>query len=169
MRVVVDNLVRISPKLDSFYLRRKKMRAKTIIIIILFALLLTSCDNDRFWTAEDKNSDRHYTNSKKACDEALGLIIKVGDVSQLGPQQSQEVIDLLKLAIAEANMVSDSFLKKVHPVFYKKYTQEYKRGLQMLLDGLESKNQAYILGGSYGYNEFAEWTKANANNLKFPD
>jgi len=61
--------------------------------------------------------EQHYVNSKKACDEAMKIIVKTGDVARLSSEDKAKVADLLELAIAEANQVHLDYLQKVHPEF----------------------------------------------------
>jgi hypothetical protein len=123
---------------------------------------------DNHWTDEDMVSNRHYLNSKKSCDEALKIVISTGDVSELAPDVSKSVTDLIQLSILEADKVGDEYLMKIHPDFIEKYKENYKKGLKMLLDGLMQNNQAYVLAGSYGYNDYVDWMNSNESKLNFP-
>lgn len=110
---------------------------------------------------------RHYVNSKKACDEAMKIIVKAGDVARLSPGDKGKVADLLRLAISEANLVSPSYLQKVHPQFPEIYEKNYKYAINLLVQGLRTDNIALVLAGAYGYNEFVEWMKAHEKELSF--
>jgi hypothetical protein len=135
--------------------------------IILLASVLCG-DSEGQWSTSDKKSDRHYDNSKKACDEAMKIVVRRGDIMRLTVNEKKEVIGLLKLAISEAMSVEDSYLAKVHPLLPDKYDKEYIRGMSMLAEGLEKDSSPLTLGGTYGYNEFATWSLANKDKMKFP-
>ena len=116
----------------------------------------------------DRESGRHYTNSKKACDEALLIIVKRSDIAVLTRDEASEIAKLLRLAISEGLLVEPEYLRRVHQELPKRYREEYLNALHMLAEGLESNNRVLTLAGTYGYNEFAEWIKDNRKNLKFP-
>jgi hypothetical protein len=111
--------------------------------------------------------ERHYVNSKKACDEAMKIIVKTGDVARLPSEDKAKVADLLGLAIAEANQVQPGYLEKVHPQFAAMYEKNYKYAINLLIEGFRTDNTQLVLAGAYGYNEFAEWMQAHAKNLSF--
>jgi len=108
--------------------------------------------------------ERHYVNSKKACDEAMKIIIKTGDVARLSSEDKAKVAGLLVLAIAEANQVQPTYLQKVHPQFREMY-ENYKYAISLLIQGLRTDNTQLVLSGVFGYNEFAEWMQAHAKDL----
>ena len=111
--------------------------------------------------------ERHYLNSKKACDEAMKIIVKVGDVARLGADEKAKVADLLALAVAEANEVQVSYLEKVHPEFRNIYEKNYKYAMTLLVQGLRTDNTPVLLAGTYGYNEFAQWMESHEKELSF--
>jgi len=111
--------------------------------------------------------ERHYVNSKKACDEAMKIIVKIGDVTRLSSEYKTKVIGLLELAIAEANLVHIDYLQKVHLEFPQMYDQKYKYAITLLIVGLRTDDTQLILAGAYGYNEFAEWMQSPSNDLSF--
>lgn len=111
--------------------------------------------------------ERHYVNSKKACDEAMKIIIKTGDVARLSSEDKVKAADLLGLALSEANQVQPVYLQKVHPQFPKMYEKNYKYAISLLIEGFRTDKTELVLAGSYGYNEFAEWMQSHAKDLLF--
>lgn len=111
--------------------------------------------------------ERHYVNSKKACDEAMKIIVKTGDVARLSSEDKAKATDLLGLAIAEANQVEPGYLQKVHPQFPEMYEKNYKYAISLLIEGFRTDNTKLVLAGAYGYNEFAEWMQSHAKDLSF--
>jgi hypothetical protein len=109
----------------------------------------------------DSPDDNHFRNSKKAFDEALMIIDKVGDVSKLPSDLKAEFADLLRLAIAEANQVQPLYLQKAHFDYPSMYEKKYKYGMSLILQGIETDNTALILEGAYKCNEFADWIHTN--------
>lgn len=124
-----------------------------------------------FFTTHDSISsspdERHYINSKKACDEALQIVVKAGDVTRVPSNDREKVTKLLELAISEASQIQIGYLQKVHPQFPEKYERNYKYALSIMMQGLQTDNTPLILAGSYGYNEFAEWMRAHEKELSF--
>ncbi|MFH2000394.1 MAG: hypothetical protein ABIK28_11980 [Planctomycetota bacterium] len=111
--------------------------------------------------------ERHYVNSKKACDEAMKIIVNSGDVSCLSYEGKVKVADLLGLAITEANQIKSDYLQKVHPAFPEMFDKNYKYALSLIIEGLRNDNTKLVLTGAYGYNEYADWMKAHAMDLSF--
>ncbi len=118
-------------------------------------------------TSPDSPDERHYDNSKKACDEALKIIIKTGDVTRLSAVDKTKVTELLELSLLEANQVKPSYLTKVHPQFLEMYEKNYKVAINMMITGFQTDNIQLVLGGSYGYNEFTVWMQKHAKDLSF--
>lgn len=110
--------------------------------------------------------ERHYGNSKKACDEAMKVIVNAGDVTRLGSDERTKVAELLELAIAEANQVQQAYLQEVHPEFPTMY-ENYKHAMGLLVGGLHTDNTSLVLAGAYGYNEFAQWLQSHRKELSF--
>ena len=113
----------------------------------------------------DSSDERHYVNSKKACDEAMKIIVKTGDVARLSSEDKAKVADLFGLAIAEANQVQPTYLQKVHPQFPEMYEKKYKYAISLLIQGFRTDNTQMVLAGAYGYNEFVVWMQAHAKDL----
>lgn len=113
------------------------------------------------------SNERYYTNSKKACDEAMKIIVKAGDVSRLASDDKPKVVNLLEIAIAEADKLSLEYLQQVHPKFPEIYEQNYKKAIRLLINGFKTDDTSSVLAGAYGYNEFAEWMQRNNKDLKF--
>lgn len=120
----------------------------------------------QFCIGTQEQPERRYTNSKKACDEALGIVVSRGDVSKLTGAESTEVIKLLRLALTEAQQVDPASLARVHQDFPIRYKDEYIKGLQVLIESLERNDKALTLAGTYGYNEFADWMARSKRDLK---
>lgn len=113
----------------------------------------------------DSPDDNHFRNSKKAFDEALMIVDKVGDVSKLPLDLKAKFADLLRLAIAEANQVQPLYLQKAHPDYRNMYEKKYKHGMSVLLQGIENDNTALVLAGAYECNEFADWIQVHKSEF----
>ena len=107
----------------------------------------------------------HFLNSKKAYDEALLIVDKVGDVSKLPSDSKSKFADLLRLAIVEANQVQSIYLNKAHPDYSNMYESKYKHGMRIMLQGIEINNTALILDGVYKCNDFADWIHAHKSEF----
>jgi len=121
----------------------------------------------RYRSSAISSDEKHYTNSKIACDEAMKIIIKAGDVSQLASADRQKVVNLLEIAYAEADKIKPEYLQKVHPQFSEMYEKNYKKGIQLLINGFKTDDTSSVLEGGCGYNEYAEWMQLNKKDLKF--
>jgi hypothetical protein len=113
-------------------------------------------------------NDLHYTNSKRACDEALTIVIQFGGVTTLPPKQASDVVQLLQASVTEAELVNDSFLQRVHPDFATQYHDNYIASLRTLADAIQTGDQVKQISATANYNHFSEWMAAHAKELKFP-
>ncbi len=113
----------------------------------------------------DSPDDNHFRNSKKAFDEALMIVDKVGDVSKLPSDLKAKFADLLRLAIAEANQVQPLYLQKAHLDYPNMYEKKYKYGMSVMLQGIETDNTALVLEGAYACNEFSDWIHAHKSEF----
>lgn len=116
----------------------------------------------------DTRSDQHYTNSKRACDEALRVVIRFGGVTTLPPKEVSNVAQLLQAAVTEAELVDDAYLERVHPEFRPRYQGDYIGSLRLLADGVRAGDRIKQISATATYNSFSEWMSAHAKELKFP-
>jgi hypothetical protein len=113
----------------------------------------------------DSPDGNHFRNSKKAYDEALMIVDKVGDVSKIPPDLQAKFADLLRIAIAEANKVQLLYLQEAHPDYPNMYENKYKHGMNIMLQGIETGNTALVLSGAYECNEFADWIQEHKSEF----
>lgn len=113
----------------------------------------------------DSPDANHFRNSKKAFDEALMVVDKVGDVTKLQSDLKAKFADLLRLAIAEANQVRLLYLQEAHPDYPNMYEKKYKYGMSLMLQGIETNNTALVLEGAYTCNEFSDWIRAHKSEF----
>lgn len=107
----------------------------------------------------------HFSNSKKAFDEALLIVDKVGDVSKLPTDQKAEFSELLKLAMNEANQVQAQYLKDAHIDYPDMYKNKYIHGMSLMLQGIETDNTALILSGAFECNAFSDWIQLHRSEF----
>jgi len=113
----------------------------------------------------DSPNATHFINSKKAFDEALIIVDKVGDVSKLPTNRKAEFADLLRVAINEANQVQPLYLQEAHIDYPNMYENKYKHGISLMLQGIETDNTALILSGAFECNEFADWIQIHKSEF----
>jgi hypothetical protein len=113
----------------------------------------------------DSPDQSHFSNSKKAYDEALGIVNDVGDVTKLPTDVKAKVAGLLRLAVAEANQVQPLYLQEAHPDYPNMYETKYKNGMSVMLQGIETANTALVLEGAYKCNEFSDWIHAHKSEF----
>jgi len=105
----------------------------------------------------DSPDAEHFINSKKAYEEAVIIVKKVGDVTKLPTGRKTEFAGFLRLAIAQANKVQPLYLQESHRDYPSMYDKKYKHGINLMLQGIETDNMALILEGAYECNEFSDW------------
>jgi len=113
----------------------------------------------------DSPDDNHFRNSKMALAEAMTIADKAGGISELPPELKPKFADLLRLAIAEANQVQPSHLKKMHPDYPDMYKKKIIYGMSVILKGVETDNRALVLTGAFEFNEFADWLEAHQSEF----
>ena len=119
-------------------------------------------------SSDEARSDQHYINSKRACDEALRLVIRFGRVSSLPPKEASDVAQLLQAAVTEAELVGDSYLRRIHPEFGRRYRDDYIGSLRTLAEGVKAGDQVKQISATAKYNSFYEWMADHGKELKFP-
>ena len=125
------------------------------------AILFSATPVNRY----DLPDANHFRNSKKAFDEALMIVDRVGDVTKLPSDLKAKFADLLRLAIAKANQVQPLYLQKAHIDYPNMYEKKYKHGMSVMLQGIETDNTALVLSGAYECNEFSDWIQIHKSEF----
>lgn len=110
----------------------------------------------------------HYLNSKRACDEAMQLVVRFGGLSRIPLEESTNFERLVEAAAMEGVLVSSAYLDRVHPELGAHYRDEYLHALQLMLEGIRTEDISKQINGSARYNAFGTWMKTHAVELRFP-
>lgn len=116
---------------------------------------------------EYRESNRHYKNSKSACDKALAIVIREGSIEQLDPSEREEMSGLFVIAINEAEKIEDKYLRVVHPEFETRYKKQYIEGMRNMVSGLGPNSKVLIMDATIKYNEFTNWVKDHLSEMRF--
>jgi hypothetical protein len=109
----------------------------------------------------DGSVDPHFKASSNATGKALLLVNEAGGITELTPEQSGVIADLLETAVAEADLVSDGYLAEIHPDFPHKYRKCYSDSLRALADGLRTGSGVKQVFAATAFDNFTAWVKAN--------
>lgn len=120
--------------------------------------------------AEDSHdrAEGHFANSRRASHEALTIVSRFDGVMALPAKEIAEVVKLLEASVAEAELVDDSFLDKVHPEFRQRFREEYTASLRNLAHGLQASDKVKLILAVSTYNSFSDWASSHNDELKFP-
>lgn len=113
-------------------------------------------------------NELHLNNSKRACDEAMRIVIRFNGFKAMPPKESSEVVKLFQASVTEAELVDDSFLQQLHPEFCRRYREDYIGSLRTLAEGLRTGDHVKLISAAATYNSYTEWMRTHVNEFKSP-
>jgi hypothetical protein len=108
--------------------------------------------------------DAHFTNSKRSAEEALTILNRF-DLGRLPAKEGADVLRLLQEAVAEAELVKDSYLQ-VHPEYARRYKEDYIGALRHLGEGIRENNATKQVLAAKKYNDFSDWVSSHRNEFR---
>lgn len=131
------------------------------IIIIFPALFILGCPNS------ENESIKHLISSQKFKNEAARLSNEGSQpYSKIPPTELEEYVDKLKKALREAKLVNIEFLNRRFSDWGNKYRDEYIKGLELTIKGLEDGDNAKALKGQLLLDKYGSWHSVNLNNFR---
>lgn len=119
-------------------------------------------------SSADANTDVHFANSMGACHEAVGIMDRFNSVGELPASEASRVVQLLDVAVTEAELVEDAYLQQVHAEFPRRFREEYTGSLRNLADGIRTGDRTRQVLAAIAYNNFSEWAKTHAEEMTYP-
>ena len=118
------------------------------------------------WTEQDRQSESHFHNAKKAADNLWDVMGKIGQPGVTQPNISPEQMKyLLADAIRASNLVTDDFLRKTHPDFPSRYTQ-LRDSLRNVATFFSSGNEQSMAQAVQQYGEYCDWVNAHYRRFR---
>ena len=108
-------------------------------LLVLFSITL-GCSGNGEWTSEEKQEIKHL---KKALDEnreALEIFDKVASPADLSEKDLKKILSRKQRALAEAKLVSEAVLEKIHPEMASRFRSQFQRGLDLYIQGTSTRN-----------------------------
>ena len=121
------------------------------------------------WTEQDRLSEQHLLNAKKATEELWNAMSKIGQAGVPQPGISPaEMNVLLAQAIKEADLVSDDFLRKTHPDFPTRYAvlRQSLRGVSVFFSTGDEHSMATAF---QQYVQYCDWINSHHTRFKLID
>ncbi len=138
------------------------------VLLFLFILAVAACQSgeDR-WTEADRISSNRYYSSQRDNREATRIINRAGEVLSIG--EKEKVRQLTADALANARMVEDAFLDKVHPEFKAHFRGEFQVALELALRNLDSPDYRTAKKSEELFSAFVDWFNAHRDQIDMPD
>ena len=132
-----------------------------------FMLLLQACSSEKSWTQNDKENVEHFFKSIEAKQAATLIINKLS--SRIIPQEDiQEILRYQRIALQEAQLVTDDVLNKAHPELREHFRYEYQKGLDLFIKSLEAPDFAAQITGSSLLDQWSDWLNAHRQEIRIP-
>jgi hypothetical protein len=114
------------------------------------------------------HTDLHFANCTAASHEVSKIIARFDGITELPPKEASDVVRLLQVAVTEAELVEDAYLQQVHPEYLRRFREEYTGSLRDLAEAIRAGDRVRQFSAAAAYNNFCEWVKAHAKELRFP-
>ena len=127
---------------------------------------LTKYVNPIEWTEQDRQSEQHFLNAKKATDQLWDVIGKTGQPGVPQPNISPaQLKSLLADAIRESDRVTEDFLRKTHPDFPTRYTQ-LRESLRGTATFFSNGNEQSMATAFQQYGEYCDWVNSHYKRFR---
>lgn len=134
---------------------------------ILFFIFMGACHEDKHeWSPEDLRSSNYYYTSQRDNREASRIINRAGEVFSI--DEREKVTKLTDDALANAKMVQDRFLDKVHPQFKAHFRGEFQAALELARRNLEHPDSDTAHRAEELFSNFVDWYNANRDDIHMP-
>ena len=134
---------------------------------LLVLILIGGCKKEAHeWSPDELKSSNYYYASQRDNREATRIINRAGEVFSVG--EKEKVIKLTDDALANARMVQDSFLDKVHPQFKAHFRGEFQAALVLARRNLNSPDSKAAHRAEELFSAFVDWYNANRDDIHMP-
>ena len=145
------------------------MKDKRIVMILgILCAFNAACSSQSEWTPEEKLNFKHFINAQKA-DAAAVLLSNSGmPNSAISPNTSNEILQLMKKALGEAQIIRDDVLAKAHPDLPEHFRRELQRSLELQIRNLEVGDASAEIEGSSLHYKWIYWINSHKSEIKVP-
>ncbi len=116
--------------------------------------------------ASESEIDAHFVNSRRASHRALLIVNDERGILELSNRQKKEAVPLFETAVAEATLVQDAFLYKIHADFPRHWKNEYTSALKDIAEGLKTTDEQKIIVASKKYKTFSDWVRDHVDEMQ---
>ena len=145
---------------------------KNHILLMMFGVLCVfcaACGSESQWTPEEKLNFNHFLNAQNAGAAAVRLSTPGMPSSAISPNTSNEILQLMKKALEEAQTTRDEVLAKAHPDLPEHFRREFQRGLELQIRNLEVGDASAELEGSSLQYKWIYWINSHNSDIKVPN
>jgi hypothetical protein len=145
------------------------MKGKHIVVILgVLCTFYTACSRQSEWTPEEKLNFQHFFNAQKA-DAAAVLLSNPGmPNTAISPNTSHEILQLMKKALGESQIIRDDVLAKAHPGLPEHFRRELQRSLELQIRNLEVGDASAEMEGSSLHYKWIYWINSHKSEIKVP-
>jgi hypothetical protein len=145
------------------------MKDKHIVMILgILCAFYAACSGQPEWTPEEKLNFKHFFNAQKADAAAVLLSNSEMPNSAISPNTSNEMLQLMKKALGEAQIIRDDVLAKAHPDLPEHFRRELQRSLELQIRNLEVGDASAEIEGSSLHYRWIYWINSHKSEIKAP-
>jgi len=145
------------------------MKDKHIGMILgILCAFNAACSSQPEWTPEERLNFKHFISAQKA-DAAAVLLSNTGmPNSATSPNTANEILQLMKKALGEAQIIRDDVLAKAHPDLPEHFRRELQRSLELQIRNLEVGDASAGIEGSSLHYKWIYWINSHKGEIKAP-
>lgn len=136
-------------------------------LLVLFSIAL-GCSGSGDWTPEEKREIKHYRNALDENREAIEIFDKVASPSDLSEKDLKKVLRHRQRALAEAKLVSEAVLEKIHPEMASRFRTQFQRGLDLYIQGTSTRNLIAQVQARELDDAWRTWHDMHDEEMKLP-
>jgi len=125
---------------------------------------------DLIWTEEDKQNSVQFFKSMESYSKAKRVLnsLDTDVVGWMSEQTMLEIKEQMRLALQNAELLTDIVLKKAHPDLHDHWRNEYQFGLRLYLDSYQTTDFQSQLKAQMLLDDFDTWFNKNNHEFKIP-
>jgi len=149
-------------------------------VAVLICYLSVACSAGRFspkvfWTQEEKENVEHFIKSLDAANVSADMLNSEGALSlrfsrKTTQLEMNQILDQMKNALREAELVMDSVLDKAHPELKSHFRNEYQNGLKLKIRNIATEDGDFKaeLQGAALLEKWGNWYDLHSREIRIP-
>ena len=140
----------------------------TLIMLGLLCASYAACKSQPEWTPEEKLNFKHFLIAQNADAAAVRLSNAGMPNSAISSDKSNEILQLMKKALGEAQIIRDDILAKARPDLPEHFRRELQRSLELQIRNLEVGDASAGIEGSSLHYKWIYWINSHNSEIRVP-